>query len=229
VQQLTRCGASFRNRHLRPQPLSQDLDGRRPGGAGRRAPRSAECRLQTIDRELGLYDGAESRLLKYARRLGLLTVRDELPPQLARDTRPGAQLGRLFYPAQVVVIEAPEPTSPALRARLERQHEADDLLHEMLGTAAAERLAPALKHDDIVALAAGRAVFHTARALANMPGTHKKKVGIPVIALHGRPTAGSGDRPAATPSSRSTPCACSTRSPRGYPWRRCRFSPPRDR
>jgi DNA-binding transcriptional regulator LsrR (DeoR family) len=147
-----------------------------------------ELQLQQIDRLLDFSRRTSARALKDARRLGLLTIKEDLPSQVERNPQIGSRLGKLFSPTQMVVIERPKPISARARRKLEREQGADDLLHELLGMAAAEEIAETLRNNDIVAVGAGRGVFHTARALASLPGRHKKRTGIQVIALHGRAT-----------------------------------------
>lgn len=147
-----------------------------------------DWQLQDIDRELELPPYTASHLLKYARTLGLLTVKEELPPRQSRDFQTGSRLGTLFPPTYMVVIDTPGPVSAAARARHAGPHGEDDLLHQTLGAAAAELLARKglLRHHDIVGVGAGRAIFHAARALAALPGAHQKRSDITFMALHGR-------------------------------------------
>ena len=149
---------------------------------------SPELQLQEIDRSKKWPKGTASHLLKYARSLQLLVTRDKLPPFRARDTAVGAALSRIFEPTQVRVIEVPPPGRPGKRMAAVDRHEEDDLLHEALGSATAKYLADTLRRDDVLGVGAGRAVFHTARALATRPGRHQKMLGVNVIALHGRAT-----------------------------------------
>ena len=144
--------------------------------------------LQDIDRANKWPKGTASHLLRYARELQLLVTRDKLPPLRAHDTGIGAMLGRIFEPTQVHVIEAPPSGPPGKRMAAVDRHEEDDLLHEALGSATAEYLSDTLRNDDILGVGAGRAVFHTARALATLPGRHRRTTGVNVIALHGRST-----------------------------------------
>ena len=135
-------------------------------------------RLEDIDRDLRLPEGTASQLIKYARSIGLLTVRRDLP--LPLDTEVGARLGTAFYPTEMLVIETPRPR------RRRATGEEDDRLHEMLGRTAAGYLADRIKNDDMIGVGAGRGCFHAARSLQNFPGKHEKTRHVTVFALHGR-------------------------------------------
>ncbi len=139
--------------------------------------------LKEIDKKLGLPRGTASHLLKFARRCGLLTVLEELPMPLNEDL--GARLGKRFAPTRMLVTQTSDPLL-APGGRRGRAYEEDDLLHEMLGRAAAYYLSRRLRSLDLLATGAGRAVFHTARSLSTLPGEQARTRKVTVIPLHGR-------------------------------------------
>ncbi len=137
---------------------------------------------QAIDEELHLPKGTASHLLKYARTLGLLTVRTDLPMPLDREI--GSKLGRRFAPARILAVDTSSPMLPEAPGR--GPDAEDDHLHEMLGVTAAQYLGRRLRHYDLVGVGAGRAIFHAARALMTFPGGHLLSRRITVFGLHGQ-------------------------------------------
>ena len=141
--------------------------------------------LKEIDKRMGKTRGTASRDLRLARQLGLLTVRRDRPLPLNEEI--GSQLGKRFDPAKILVIDTSDPILAA-RKRRRGSGEEDDELHEILARNAAQYLSGTLKHRDLVGVGAGRAAFHTARALQHMPGDHEKTRGVIVFGLHGHVT-----------------------------------------
>jgi DNA-binding transcriptional regulator LsrR (DeoR family) len=139
--------------------------------------------LQQIDDDLGFPTGTSSHLLKYARKLGLITYRADIP--MPRDKSLELQLARRFGPAKVIAVETHhEALGPVPKRK--GAYAADDLLHERLGRAAAQLVAKKLGTLEILGLGAGRAVFHAGRSLILLPGSREKGRKTTVMALHGR-------------------------------------------
>ncbi len=138
--------------------------------------------LEEIDTMLGYSRGTASRLLKEARRYGLLSSRDEVP--MPRDKSLEDALSRKHPPTKFLVVETHHPSmKPAGMGS--GGEGADDLLHERLGRITAQFLAMRLGSIETLGVGAGRAVFHAARSLMHYPESIDKGRKITVIGLHG--------------------------------------------